>query len=433
MRSDQSDSEYEDRIRSLSLFPQENPNPVLRVDRNGDTLVANPSAQQLINDLSEADHLSQEEWRNLIQFVRVADTRSKRIVEIGERVMEFEVAPIKEFDYVNLYGRDVSEERQQRRRLSDIAQALPGAIVQYTLHKNGEDSIVFSNRQCQQIYGLTEDQLAHPQTSEIWSKVHPDDLKAMQDSIAESASKLTQWNAEWRHLIDGETVWRRGTGNPEQLSNGDTRWNTIVIDITNEKLAVEASLMALRKTVGALAAALEARDPYTAGHESAVSKISKLIAERMGLDQSRVTGIELAATIHDVGKIAIPAEILSKPGRLSDIEFRIVQEHPVTGAKLMADVDMEWPIADIILQHHERLDGSGYPAGLKGDEIMLEARIIAVADTLEAMASHRPYRAGLGVDAAVAEIKRGAGTLYDPDVVSTCVALVESGEIQLGE
>jgi len=255
----------------------------------------------------------------------------------------------------------------------------------------------------------------------------------MQDSIAESASKLTQWNAEWRHLIDGETVWRRGTGNPEQLSNGDTRWNTIVIDITNEKLAVEASLMALRKTVGALAAALEARDPYTAGHESAVSKISKLIAERMGLDQSRVTGIELAATIHDVGKIAIPAEILSKPGRLSDIEFRIVQEHPVTGAKLMADVDMEWPIADIILQHHERLDGSGYPAGLKGDEIMLEARIIAVADTLEAMASHRPYRAGLGVDAAVAEIKRGAGTLYDPDVVSTCVALVESGEIQLGE
>jgi len=125
MRSDQSDSEYEDRIRSLSLFPQENPNPVLRVDRNGDTLVANPSAQQLINDLSEADHLSQEEWRNLIQFVRVADTRSKRIVEIGERVMEFEVAPIKEFDYVNLYGRDVSEERQQRRRLSDIAQACP--------------------------------------------------------------------------------------------------------------------------------------------------------------------------------------------------------------------------------------------------------------------------------------------------------------------
>lgn len=433
MISEQSESEYEDRVRSLSRFPQENPNPILRVDRNGDTLMANPTAQQLINDLSEANRVSQEEWRNLIGFVRVADTRSKRIVEIGERVIEFDIVPINESDYLNLYGRDVSEERQQRRRLSDIAQALPGAIVQYTLHKNGEDSIVFSNRQCQQIYGLTEDQLAHPQTSEIWSKVHPDDLKAMQDSIAESASKLTQWNAEWRHLIDGETVWRRGTGNPEQLSNGDTRWNTIVIDITNEKLAVEASLMALKRTVGALAAALEARDPYTAGHESAVSRISKLIAERMGLDQTRVTGIELAATIHDVGKIAIPAEILSKPERLSDIEFRIVQEHPATGARLMADVDMEWPIADIILQHHERLDGSGYPAGLKGDEIMLEARIIAVADTLEAMASHRPYRAGLGVDAAVAEIKRGAGTLYDPDVVSTCVALVESGEIQLGE
>jgi len=187
----------------------------------------------------------------------------------------------------------------------------------------------------------------------------------------------------------------------------------------------------LAGTVNAIARAVEARDPYTAGHQRRVAILACTIAASMGLDESRIEGIRMGATIHDIGKIQVPAEILTKPAKLSDIEYAIIKEHPGVGFEILKDIRFPWPIANIAYQHHERMDGSGYPQGLKGEEICLEARIVAVADVVEAMASHRPYRAGLGMDKALAEIRQNRGILYDTVVADACLRLFEEGSFSI--
>lgn len=179
----------------------------------------------------------------------------------------------------------------------------------------------------------------------------------------------------------------------------------------------------LDQTIGAVAAMVEQRDLYTAGHERRVAQLSAAVAEALKLDEATIQGIRTAAGLHDLGKIAIPTEILSKPGRFTPAEFELVKGHVQAGYDIVSKIDFPWPVADMILQHHERLDGSGYPNGLHGAEIRLGARIIAVADVVEAMASHRPYRVGLGIDAALAEVTANRDTLFDPDVVDTCARL----------
>lgn len=179
----------------------------------------------------------------------------------------------------------------------------------------------------------------------------------------------------------------------------------------------------LEQSIQTIASTLEARDPYTAGHQRRVAELATAIAREMGLPFDQINGIHLAAIIHDLGKIHIPAEILSKPGKLTDIEFALVKTHPQAGYDILKDVKFPWPIADIILQHHEKLDGSGYPQGLKGGQILLESRIMTVADVVEAMSSHRPYRSALGLEPAMHEIERGRGSIYDPAVVDVCLKL----------
>jgi PAS domain S-box-containing protein/putative nucleotidyltransferase with HDIG domain len=179
----------------------------------------------------------------------------------------------------------------------------------------------------------------------------------------------------------------------------------------------------LEDTIGALASTVEIRDPYTAGHQRRVAKLAAKIAERMGLPEDQTRGILLAGLIHDVGKINVPAEILSKPGELTPLEMQFVRSHAQTGYDIIKGVEFPWPIAEAVLQHHERLDGSGYPRGLAGEAIIVEARILAVADVTEAITAHRPYRPAMGLDAALAEIEGGKGRLYDAAAVDACVAL----------
>jgi len=179
----------------------------------------------------------------------------------------------------------------------------------------------------------------------------------------------------------------------------------------------------LEQSMGALSAALEMRDPYTAGHQLRVNDLSCAIAKELQLSPTRIEGLKVAALIHDIGKICVPSEILSKPGKLTPIEMSLIRTHSQAGCDILKDVEFPWPISQMILQHHERLDGSGYPQGLRGAAILLEARIIAVADVVEAMASHRPYRAALGIDRALEEITRGKGVIYDPAVADACVRL----------
>jgi putative two-component system response regulator len=180
---------------------------------------------------------------------------------------------------------------------------------------------------------------------------------------------------------------------------------------------------ALEGTVHSLVAAIELRDPYTAGHQRRVTRLACAIAREMGLPEEQIEGIHMAALIHDMGKITVPAEILSKPSPLSKLEYGLIKNHAQVGHDVLKGMDFPWPLAQIVLQHHERLDGSGYPQGLSGEEIMLEARILAVADVVEAMASHRPYRPPRGLDKALEEISQNRGVLYDSKAVDVCLKL----------
>lgn len=204
----------------------------------------------------------------------------------------------------------------------------------------------------------------------------------------------------------------------------------IATDITerkkNEQL-LKQTLEKLRKavstTIQVMVSAVEVRDPYTAGHQNRVADLSRGIGKEMGLSHEKIEAIRMAGPIHDIGKLSIPAEILSKPTKLTNIEFALVKEHSRIGYEILKHVESPWPLAEIVYQHHERMDGSGYPRNLKGDAIIMEARILAVADVVESMASHRPYRPALGIDAALKEIEKNRGIFYDNAVAGACLKL----------
>jgi PAS domain S-box-containing protein/putative nucleotidyltransferase with HDIG domain len=230
---------------------------------------------------------------------------------------------------------------------------------------------------------------------------------------------------------DGSKIWV--SINARAVRNGNETisfFEGFHQDITQRKRAEEAlkkSVESLKRTldgtVDALSTTLEMRDPYTAGHQKRVALIACKIAEEMGLSEDQIEGIRVMGFLHDIGKIVVPAEILSKPGKINEYEFHIIKAHSQVGYDILKGIELPWPVALATIQHHERLDGSGYPQGLKGDEIILEARILAVADVLEAMASHRPYRPALGLDKALEELAQKKGTVYDTEVVDACLRL----------
>ncbi len=185
------------------------------------------------------------------------------------------------------------------------------------------------------------------------------------------------------------------------------------------------------ETVKALATMSEMRDPYTAGHQRRVSELAGALAESLKLSNEQITAVRLAGIVHDIGKVRVPAEILTNPGRLTDAEFTIIKSHPQVGFDIIRNIELPWPIARIIREHHERADGSGYPLSLRNDDIALESKILAVADVVEAMSSHRPYRPALGVDKAILEISAHQKDFYDPAVVEACVKLLKDGVIRL--
>lgn len=212
----------------------------------------------------------------------------------------------------------------------------------------------------------------------------------------------------------------------------------IVRDITKRKEAekkVEQSYQKLKKilndVIETLASIVEVKDPYTSGHQKRVALLAVAMARELGMDEEKIEIINTAALIHDMGKINLPASVLTRPGRLSKVEFDMVKTHPRLGYDMVSHIEFPKPVADIVLQHHERIDGSGYPQGLKGNEIILEAKILAVADVVEAMCSHRPYRPSLGVAKAVKEIRKGKGKIYDPRAVGACIKVIKSKKIDL--
>lgn len=237
----------------------------------------------------------------------------------------------------------------------------------------------------------------------------------------DGALKTLAWSFGNEHLADGA---------PERIVG-------CAVDITPHK-RVDDELQqsvtrlrgALEGTIEAMAMTVEVRDPYTAGHQRRVATLACAIGEEMGLLAERISAIRLAGTIHDIGKISVPVEILGKHGQISKTEYDLLKAHPEVGYAILKMVDFPWPIAQIVHQHHERFDGSGYPLGIAGDDILLEARILAVADVVESMAGPRPYRPALGIERAIKEILRKRGVLYDPKVVDACLKVVREIEFE---
>jgi PAS domain S-box-containing protein/putative nucleotidyltransferase with HDIG domain len=314
--------------------------------------------------------------------------------------------------------------RESEERYRSLVESSTDAIVML----DHDENVITCNQAFLDLFGYQGEEIVGKEIRII----HPSDESAQKfreahyQTLERSGSVRTEW----------EYMRKDGTSFPAELvislisSNEETIIGCISIirDITERKRADEklkASFDTLRRslesTISALASALELRDPYTAGHQQRVTDLACAIAGEMELGEEQIAGIRMAGLIHDIGKINIPAEILNKPGQLTEIEYNLFKNHPQLGHDILKTVEFPWPVAQIVLQHHERMDGSGYPQGLSGEEIILGARILAVADIVEAIASHRPYRPARGIGDALEEILHNKGILYDPAVVDACL------------
>ena len=252
----------------------------------------------------------------------------------------------------------------------------------------------------------------------------------LQSVLGKLAAKANRSEFETRHRRkDGTILDVEVSGQRLELS-GQTLLYLSARDVTEKKRAdrqildqIEQLKSSVMSTVEVATVLNEMRDPYTAGHERRVAAIAAAIGAHLGFDENRQEGLRVAGHLHDVGKVIVPSEILSKPGKLGALEYQMIQGHAQAGFDVLKNVKFPWPVAEVALQHHERMDGGGYPQGLKGEAILLEARIMAVADVVEAMSSHRPYRSGLGIEEALAEVEGGGGTKYDRTVVEACLTL----------
>jgi PAS domain S-box-containing protein/putative nucleotidyltransferase with HDIG domain len=291
--------------------------------------------------------------------------------------------------------------------------------------------VVYANPAASMTFGVTMEEAVGSST---FSYVHPDDLDRVKTQLAQLVRSPGASVIDTVRFVSPSGVRVLQIVSTNCVDNAAVAG--IVVngrDVTERNEYVDklqASLDAITVTVANM---VEIRDPYTAGHQREVAYIATAIARELALSDDEVKGIEVASTLHDIGKNAIPTEILTRPGRLSDAEFEIIKTHSQAGYDIVAEVPFPWPVADMILQHHERLDGSGYPNGLRGSSIPMGSRILAVADVVSAMSGHRPYRPALGVDAALAEIKVQRGVLFDPVVVDSCLRLFRKGHLHLAE
>ena len=313
------------------------------------------------------------------------------------------------------------ERRESEEKYRNIFENAEEGIYQ----SSPEGRFIMTNQAMARILGYDSPEKLISSVTDIGSQLYVNPKERTE--LIETALKRDDLSKKYETRLyrkDERIIWISRTVRVVRDENGGIKYfEGMMNDITEKKENVMRLKNALVKTIHVLASVVETRDPYTAGHQARVAEIARAIAEEMGLDDEKTEGIYMAGIIHDIGKIAIPAEILSKPTKLSVLEFSLIKEHPHAGYEMVKDIESSWPLAEIVYQHHERTNGSGYPRNLKGDEIIIEARIMAVADVVEAMASNRPYRPGLGIEAALGEIEKKRGIFYDNAVVDSCLKL----------
>jgi PAS domain S-box-containing protein len=337
-------------------------------------------------------------------------------------------------------GSDITERKraaQALQRLMDFNESIIQNMAELIVVTNSQGDIIFANPACASLLGYTVEELVGLHWTQLVPSYHHGTVTA-----ADERRTLGETGHYELELLrqDGDSVPVLVSGSPRFQAGQFAGTLAVFTDITERK-RVEQQLRlsrdrlqeALNQTVMALSAAVETRDPYTAGHQRGVAELAVDIAREMGLPEDQISGIRIAGLVHDIGKIQIPAEILSKPTRLTAPEWSMMKAHPHAGHDILKTVEFPWPVSQIVLQHHERLDGSGYPQGLSGDGILLEARILAVADVVEAMASHRPYRPAHTLEETMEEIQSKRGTLYDPEAVDACVRLHTDKRLRIGQ
>ena len=313
------------------------------------------------------------------------------------------------------------------RRLKDFNEGIVQNMAEGIAVEDAEGRIIFINPAAAALLGYSPEELL----GQHWSVIVPPD---QHPSVRAASERHLHGEIDRYELQlvrkDGTQVPVLVSGSP--LIKGGRLAGTLSVfaDITAHKLVEEElhqNIEKLRTTFNeailALASAIKIKDPYTAKQQRRVTQLAVAIAKEMALSEEQIEGTRVAANVYDIGMMNVPAEFLSDPEGLNELEYGIIKAHPQVGCEILKAVQFPWPVAEIVLQHHERLDGSGYPKGLSGEEIMLEARILAVADVVAAMASHQPYRSALGIDRALEEISQNRGTLYDPGVVGACLKL----------
>jgi PAS domain S-box-containing protein len=328
--------------------------------------------------------------------------------------------------------------RESERRYAATVRCIADCVIVTDTEMN----IMLMNPAAQGVTGWGQAEAVGKRLDEIFKIVDEKDLTPVESPMAETIRRRVVNNLTAPVLLitkNGEKVPVEDSAAPMIDEKGELTGAVMVFrDITerkNAEAAIKTAFDSLEERVREQTAELRtsfdrlgrAMDRYTAGHQVRVADLACDIARHMGVAESRLPIIRIAGLIHDVGKVCVPTEILNKPAPLSPIEFEIVKQHPKAAYDVLEKIEFPWPIADIVLQHHERIDGSGYPSGLHGDQIHLEARILGVADVVEAMSSHRPYRAALGTEKGLEEITKGKGTKFDPDVVDACLHVFHPG------
>ncbi len=403
------------------MFGYENPDNMIKT-RVSDCYQNNEDREKFITNISRDGSVSGHE----VQLKREDGSNfwgslSAKAVKDENNQIKFIDGVLEDITERKSIQEALRESEERYRRLLDHN---PAAIV---VHVDGK--IVYANKASLDLVAASspEDALG----KQIFEFVHPDYREIVLERVkqCQADEKFAKPIEEKFLRLDGKSVDVEVTAIPITYQ-GKPASQVVFWDITSRKQveeSIQSNLNELNKTlqgtVDALSSAVETRDPYTAGHQREVAKIACAVAVEMGLPEDLIEGLRVASLLHDIGKIKIPAEILSKPTLLTDIEYELIKTHPHAGHEILKSISFPWPVGKIVLQHQERMDGSGYPNNLKGDEICLEARILGVVDVVEAMCAHRPYRSSRGIEKAIEEIRQNRGRLYDSAVVDACLKL----------
>ena len=438
--------ESEEKFRNLA---EQSPNMIF-INKNGRVVYANEKCEEMMGYSREAIYSAGFDFFKLI----APEFRETVKIAFGKHMKGKEVVP---FEYTLLTSRGERIEAILSPKLIDYGggRAILGIVTDISERKRAEQELRKSEKRYRNLFdnvpvGLyrttpagewldgnaaSARMLGYPDcesmlnASPLADYVNPEERERWK-AILEKNGVLEDFESQLRRQ-DGRIIWVKDSARAIKNKEGRVLYyEGAMVDFTERKKAEEElnyTLEMLHKSLGATIQAInrlvEIRDPYTAGHQRRVADLARAIATEMGLSQEQVNGIRMAGSIHDIGKISVPAEILSKPGRLEETEFKLIKIHPKYAYEILKPIEFPGPVAQAILQHHERIDGSGYPSGLKNEEILIEAKILAVADVVEAMVSHRPYRPARSLDQALEEITKNSGALYDPKVVEVCLRL----------